>query len=147
MYSEFLVLPGEPEYRQKYEDIYCSRIIPSCAGIDVKFNPSTFDHAFFMNADRRARDKSIFSIERAKRILWIEKVLKDPSLTVYQGWNNSQKKYDTNRRTVLVTPDQYVVVTRLLGENKAAFVTAFIPDSQRVIQKIKSSPTIYVPNA
>ena len=147
MYSDFLILPGEPEYRKMYEDVYCSRNIHSCAGIDVRFNSATLDHGFFMNADRAARDKSLFSIERAKRLLWIEKVLQDPDLTVYRGWNNSKKRYENNRRTVLVTPDQYVVVTRLIGDTKAAFVTAFIPDNKRVVDKIKSSPIIYSPGS
>lgn len=114
--------------------------------IEVLFHKDMFDHAFFKNRNRYNRDKSLFCQERAKRIKWIEKALMDSSLIVYEGWNNSRKRYENNKRTTMVTPDGYVVVIQMTGQMKARFVTAFIPDNQVVIDKIKGSPILYNPN-
>lgn len=146
MYCNFLVLNTEEEYREKFKSTYCSRKILTHSGIEVLFHEDMFDHAFFKNRNRRNRDKSLFCTERAKRIMWIEKVLMDDKLIIYKGWNNSKRRYEDSSRTTLVTPDGYVVVIKLTGTNKARFVTAFIPDNQDVIDKIKGSPVFFDPN-
>lgn len=145
MYCNFLELSNEEDYRKEFKSTYCSRKILTHSGIEVLFHEDMFDHAFFKNRNRRNRDKSVFCYERARRILWIEKVLLDENLIIYKGWNNSKKRYEDNSRTTLVTPDGYVVVIKLTGSNKARFVTAFLPDTQDVVDKIKRSPIFYNP--
>ncbi|KMN54687.1 hypothetical protein KUV96_01910 [Bacillus velezensis] len=143
LYSELLVLGGgESEYRQIYIDEYCKEPIVSCDGYIVKFPIHQFAHAFFKNKSRRAKDKLLFSEERAWRILWIKKVLQDNSLTYYAGWDSSKKRYDHTRRVTLVTPDGYVVVIRITNNKTkdASFVTAYLIDDPKVEKKIKASP-------
>ncbi len=139
MYSELLNLDSQLDYEELYKLHYCQREIRTHDGYLVKFRPETFNHAFFSNADRRNRDKSLFSIDRAQRILWIEKALNDPNLNVYAGWDSKNKRYDHSRRVTLITSDGYVVVLRV-GNDCFIFVTAYVIDDQKVQTKIQSSP-------
>lgn len=139
MYSDLLNLDSQSDYEELYKLNYCQREIRTHDGHLVKFRPEEFNHAFFCNADRRTGDKSIFSTDRAKRIMWIEKVLKDPSLCIYAGWDSKKKRYDHSRRVTLVTSDGYVVVLRV-GKGCLIFVTAYIIDDPKVKTLIMSSP-------
>ncbi len=141
-YKELLILHTEAEYKSIYEEEYCKQDIFTHDGVLVKFYPERFEHAFFKSSSRRKADKSIFSFERAQRIRWIRDVLLDPTVPVFSGYDKNRKKYDSNRRVSLVTPDNYVVVIRLSSRNpnEAAFITAFICDDEEVVKKIKSSP-------
>lgn len=142
MYKELLLLDTQAEYKKIYEDEYCNQDVFTHDGICVKFRRDRFEHAFFTSASRRKRDKSIFSIERAKRIRWIRDVLLDTDITVYSGYDNTKKCYDSTRRVSLVTPDNYVVIISLDQKDplKAHFISCYLCDSQEVVDKIKSSP-------
>ena len=131
------------EYRSHFEKQYCKEALMTHQGILVHFYPENFDHAFYKNSDRKSRDKSVFSIERAERIDWIAEVLRDVDITIYAGWISAKKRNDFNSRVSLVTADGYVVVIRKINESKAKFVTAYVIDDESVVPKICSNPVIY----
>jgi hypothetical protein len=145
LYSELLFLKTENEYKNHYIEEYCNKVIHTHDGIEVKFRPEKFSHAFFKNASRKNKDKSIFSMERAQRINWIKKVLQDEELHIYAGWDSSKKKYDHTRRVCLVTNDGYVVVLRMAKPSLGIFVTAYLIDDDEVKRKIESSPIVWTP--
>ncbi len=60
----------EVEYRAHYERCYCRSVIHTFDGLQVYFPRQQFDDAFFESADRKARDKSVFSLERAAATRW-----------------------------------------------------------------------------
>lgn len=140
MYRELIEYDTQEEYRLHFHENYCKDGILTHDSVKVSFRESVFDHAFFASKNRRIKDKSVFSIERAKRIGWIKAVLQDESLTLYDGWISSEKRYDPTRRVCIVTPDKYVVVLRLISDKKAIFVTAYLADSDEVVRKIQKSP-------
>jgi len=141
-YRDLLILPSVADYKKVYENEYCNKEIYTHDGVLVKFYPERFEHAFYKSANRKQGDKSLFSLERAQRMLWIREVLLDDSLPVYCGYDKKRKIYDFSRRVSLVTPDDYVVVIMLNNKRpyEASFVTAFLCDSPQVVSKIKNSP-------
>ena len=144
MYSEFLNLDTEDNYRQHYYANYCSHPITTQYGVTVSFDRATFDHAFYGRTNRRQEFKDRFDLDRAKRINWIKKVLEDSQISIFQGWDSRKKCYDSMRRVSLVTSDGYVVVIRFTNRerNLAKFVTAYVVDDINVLNKIKNSPRI-----
>ncbi len=80
-----LQLKTQEEYKKYYIKEYCNKQIYTFSGILVKFYKNQFEHAFFESANHQKRDKSIFSIERAKRMKWIKEVLEDKAkfITAY----------------------------------------------------------------
>ncbi|QPA31640.1 hypothetical protein [Thermaerobacillus caldiproteolyticus] len=140
LYSDLLILDSEADYKQYYIEEYCNKDIYTHDGIKVKFPPNQFEHSFFESANRRQKDKSIFSRERAERLSWIKKVLNDPSLQLYAGWDSKKRRYDHTRRVCLVTPDRYVVILRMINPRLASFVTAYVIDNDDNLAKIKASP-------
>ena len=63
-----LHLKTQQEYKEYYIEEYCNKPIYTFSEILVKFYKSQYEHAFFESANHQKRDKSIFSIERAKKI-------------------------------------------------------------------------------
>ena len=122
MYSELTYLKNEEKYRNLFEREYCQKEIITCHNIVVKFYARHFDHAFFSRSNRRSNN-----------------------IPIYQGHNSKTKKSDKSRRVSLLTPDGYVVVIRMTGEDKAEFLTAFVINDSAVIGKIRSNPLIYDP--
>jgi len=104
----------------------------------VRFRKDRFDHCFFESSQRN-QEKDEFSESRAERIDWIKSALQDDNADLYVGWDRKKKTYDNTHR-VIVAVDDYVVVIRLTGEGKANFVTAYVADSKKTIDKIKESP-------
>ncbi|UXS59922.1 hypothetical protein [Staphylococcus ureilyticus] len=145
MYSYLTHLDDEYEYRRVFYEEYCKESITTHHNIKVKFYPKHFDHAFYCKSDRRNRYKDMFDSERAKRILWIKQVLQDDRIPIFQGHDTKSKKSSPKRRVSLLTPDGYVVVIRMTGEDKAEFLTAFVVNESNVIDKIRSNPIIYNP--
>jgi hypothetical protein len=139
MYSELLSYEDISEYEGLYCSHYCEREIKTHDGFTVKFRKEDFAHAFYSNASRRERDKSIFSYSRAHRLLWIEKVLKDEKLVMYAGWDSKRKRYDHSRRVTLITQDGYVVVLRS-NKKGFVFVTAYLIDEPENQKRIEESP-------
>ncbi len=129
----------EAEYRDHYEREYCRAVIHTCDGLRVFFPKRQFDHAFFESANRRARDKSVFSRTRAERINWIRAALEDEAAQQFVGWDRDRKQHDPCRR-VTVAYSNYVVVLRVHRPGaRATFVTAYQAEAS-VIQKICSGP-------
>ncbi|MFZ1708760.1 MAG: hypothetical protein WAW20_09210 [Anaerolineae bacterium] len=129
----------EAEYRAHYERCYCRVVIHTLDGLRVYFPRQQFDDAFFESANRRARDKSIFSLTRAERIDWIRAAIEDPAAELYLGWDRDKKVIAHGRRITLVFGN-YVVVLQVSNKgNQATFVTAYVA-SPDTIRKIRSNP-------
>lgn len=126
------------EYRRHYETTYCRDTIITFDGISVRFRKDRFNHCFF-ESSKRNQEKDTFSQLRAERIDWIKAALQDSSAELYVGWDRKKKTFDNSHRVAVVVQD-YVVVIRLTGQQKADFVTAYVADSQRTIERIKKSP-------
>jgi hypothetical protein len=105
-------------------------------GIPVRFRKRDFYHAFFES--KRAKDDS-FSLTRAERMDWIKATLEDPDSERFIGWNNKSKRYDRKRR-VAVVMGNYVVVIALSARGQGHFITAFVADSEKTLEKIRKGP-------
>jgi len=137
-YPPLLRLQSENEYRLYFENNYCQKEIYTFDGIRVFFPKEAFNHAFFDSGNRRKKDKSVFSRNRAERLSWISVVLWDDSAELYFGWDNKRKCVDYNRRVTIVKRD-YVVIIKLRNKKKAFFITAFIA-TQQTLNKIRLNP-------
>lgn len=134
-----LKLETQEEYKQHFVEKYCNRKIYTFSNIRVKFYEDQFEHAFFASANRKERDKSIFSIERAERMDWIEDVLSDKQAEIYIGWDRDKKEYNNKRRVSIISPENYVVILNIINEKEAKFITAYIA-SRTNARKIRSAP-------
>ena len=83
-----------------------------------------FDHCFFESANRQEKDKSILSLNRLEKMLWIKDTLQDATAILKKGWDNYHKNYYVNRRVAIVKGN-YVVIIRFTGILKAKLVTAY----------------------
>ena len=128
---------SEQEYRDIFDEVYCKAPITTFDGISVKFYSEMFDHAFFESANKRQGDKSLFSYNRAEKIMWIKKTLEDSTAILKQGYIKKTKKY-TNSRRVAIVKNNYVVVILLYGVKRARFITAY--EANDSINKILNSP-------
>lgn len=134
-----LVCYGEVEaFRAHFERVYCRGPLLTFDAISVRFQKRDFDHCFY-ESSRRDGVKDTFSRQRAERIDWIAAALKDGLADLFVGWDNKKKRYDRSRRVTLVV-DDYVVIIRLTGPKRARFVTAFVADSPRTLERIKKGP-------
>jgi len=131
-------------YKNIFETFYCKAPIVTFDNILVFFRKDNFDHAFYESANRRQKDKSLFSHKRANRIYWIKWVLKNPEAQLYKGYNHATKSYDDSRR-IAICVDNYAVVIELNPKkNKAKFITAYVAygingKGQKAIDLIRSS--------
>ncbi|MBK5210616.1 MAG: hypothetical protein JJE44_14110 [Flavobacteriaceae bacterium] len=114
----------EIEMRKIWKDEYCNMPIETFDGVLVRFYEDMFDHCFFESANRKAKDKSILSLNRLEKMLWIKSVLKDKNAVLKKGWDNVEKTYFKDRRVAIVK-DNYVVIIRFTGILKAKLVTAY----------------------
>lgn len=126
---DLIALSSPEEYKKYYVEKYCKKDLVTFDGIKVKF---------YESSDKSKSNKDIFSIERAKRIDWIEYALKNPNAELYVGWDKKRKKYDNSRRVALITPEDYVVIITIIGKNKGKFVTAYYADNSA--KKIRTAP-------
>lgn len=129
----------ESEYRSHYEAHYCRAKLYTFDGFRVYFPKRQFDDAFFESANRRARDKSVFSRARAERIDWIATALQDPTAQLYVGWNRDKKAHDFNRRVVLVYRNYVVILKINRRKHTSTFITAYVADAS-TLRKIKTNP-------
>ena len=132
---------SESEIRNILGKKYCYPVNPiyTFDNILVIFNEYMFNHAFKESADRKKGDKSILSLNRCEKILWIKDALEDSKAIIKQGWDKRRKKYDNARRVALVKGN-YIVVIRFIGINKAKFVTAYEVNEDKNLAKILRSP-------
>jgi hypothetical protein len=123
---------SEQEYRTHFEQKYCSGFISTFDGYSVRIFPNHFNHCMFESANRRAKDKSNFSMVRALRVDWIQATIADPNADLYQGWDSYHGAYDPNTR-VAHAFDDYVVIIRFskvrAGFWVADFVTAYVAET------------------
>ncbi len=117
-------LTSVDEFREIWRDEYCAAPIETFDGVRVFCFEDMFDHVFFESADRIPGDKSILSLNRLEKILWIKAALKDPDAILKTGWDKSTKSYFDNRR-ISIVKGNYVVVIRFIGFLKAKLVTAY----------------------
>lgn len=129
----------EAEYRAHYERCYCREVIHTFDGLRVYFPKQQFEDAFSESADRKARDKSSFALERAERINWIRAAVEDPTAELSQGWDRDKKVIAHGRRIALVFGNYVVVLQVYNKRTSATFITAYLagPDT---ICKIRSGP-------
>ena len=126
---DLLILSTIEEYKKYFVDKYCKKEIITFDGIYVKFYEDQFEHAFYESSNKKKRDKDVFSIDRAMRMDWIEYVLQNPKVELHLGWNRDKKVYNKDRRVAIISPEDYVVIIRLNGNNKAKFITAYHADN------------------
>ncbi len=134
-----LQLETQEEYKRHFIEKYCKQKIYTFSNIRVKFYEDQFEHAFFTSANRKKRDKSIFSIERAERMDWIKTVLLDKEAELYVGWDRVKKRYNNKRRVSMISPENYVVILNIIDEKQAKFITAYVA-SKTNAKKIRSAP-------
>ena len=133
------------DYRAHYERMYCRGPIVTFDGYSVRFRKDKFDHCFFESTNRN-KVKDQFSQLRAERLDWIKAALQDPNADLHVGWDNARKQHDSTHRVALIVQN-YVVIIRFTGNNRARFVTAYVADSQSTIDRIRRSPRWSSPGA
>ena len=121
-----LILEEEREEKMRalWCEEYCKVDIETFDGVKVRFYEDMFDHCFFESYNRIENDKSILSLNRLEKMLWIKEALQDSDAILKKGWNNKSKEYYTNRRVAIVKGN-YVVIIRFTGYLKAKLVTAY----------------------
>lgn len=136
---KLLKLKNKEEYKKHFIDEYCKNPIITFDKISVKFYEDQFEHAFFESDNKKKRDKSIFSTERAERMDWIKEVLQSPKAELFIGWDRDKKRYNKNRRVSIINEDNYVVIINTIRDKQAKFITAY-PASKTNAAKIRSAP-------
>lgn len=134
-----LRLKDAEEYKQHFIKKYCNRKIYTFSNIRVKFYEDQFEHCFYESRNRKRRDKSIFSVERAQRMDWIEEVLLNEKVEIFVGWDRDKKRYNNNRRVSIISPENYVVILNIIKEKEAKFITAYVA-SKTNAKKIRNAP-------
>ena len=127
---------SEAEMRKMWSDEYCLAEIETFDSIMVKCYTDMFDHIFYESFNRIKKDKSILSLNRLEKMLWIKDVLQDRDAILKKGWNSKDKEYYKDRRVAIVKGN-YVVIIRFTGKLKAKLVTAYEKED---IENILSSP-------
>lgn len=134
-----LRLSDEAAYRAHFERQYCQGPVQTFDGIAVRFKKSDFNHCCF-ESNRRTRQKEYFSLIRAERLDWIKAALEDPGADLRVGYDNSRKRYDHGRRVAIISGNYVVIIALQPCRTKARFITAYVADSGRTLQRIKTSP-------
>jgi hypothetical protein len=130
---------SESELREIWLIEYCSEPIETFDGIKVRFYPSMFNHCFYESANRKAKDKSILSLNRLEKIYWIKETLQDINAILKQGWDKDAKLHSRDKR-VAVVKGNYIVIIRIFREGLANFVTAFQVDNDENLNLILRGP-------
>lgn len=130
---------SEEELRKLWDEEYCCKDIYTFDGILVQFFRNMFDHCFYESSDFKKKDKSILSLNRLEKMLWIKDCLQDPDAVMRKGWNKGTKSYDDDRRLTLVKGN-YIVVILVFNSKKARFVTAYEVNDDHNLEAIKNAP-------
>jgi hypothetical protein len=133
-----LVLPGEEDYRAYFVTQFCRTSVATFDGITVRFFPEMFDHAFYRDSSPTAGDKANFDLQRAQRMCWIKSILADHTMELYKRVMPNRKV----RRIALEPTTPYVVIIQIDSRDpsRARFVTAYVVDSLRALQKMRANP-------
>ncbi len=132
----------EEQMRALWHEEYCIEDIETFDGVKVKFYHDMFDHCFYESHNRQAKDKSILSLNRLEKMLWIKDTLLDNESILKKGWDKKEKEYYTDRRVAIVKGN-YVVVIRFTGYLKAKLVTAY---EKNDIENILEAPDFEKPD-
>ena len=134
-------LLSEEQLREIWRTEYCQTgtQIFTFDGVLVKFYEDMFDHAFFESESWHKKDKSILSLNRCSKMLWIKDSLQDPDAVLKQGYDNKTKSYFDNRRVALVK-GKYVVIIRFVKTKEAKFVTAYEIDNDENLEMFMNGP-------
>ena len=62
----------EEKMRELWHEEYCKEDIEIFDGVMVRFYEDMFDHCFFESKNRKAKDKSILSLNRLEKMIWIK---------------------------------------------------------------------------
>lgn len=129
------------ELREIWRIEYCFPVDPvyTFDGVLVKFFEDMFDHAFFESDNWKYKDKSLLSLNRCSKMLWIKATLRDPEAKLKQGYDKKTKTYSDDRRVALVKGN-YVVIIRFVRNKEAKFITAFDIDSDEILGKFIDGP-------
>lgn len=133
-YKGLLLSEIENKCREQFIETYVKDtnnnriIIKTTAGERVVFNENDFKHAFSFS-DKRSGDEK-FSLQRARRVLWIKKVVtgscpsvrKDLGRDVYFYYNSAQK---------------YLVFLKKMSRGGLRFITHYIAKSDKKQKWIK----------
>ncbi|XLS30291.1 hypothetical protein ACJD0Z_05535 [Flavobacteriaceae bacterium M23B6Z8] len=132
---------SEEKLREIWYETYCKAgiLISTFDTMTVRFYEDDFDHCFYESANRRARDKSILSLNRLEKIFWIKDAIEDTDAVLKSGWLRDEKRYDNERRVALVKGN-YVVIIRIINQQRARFVTAYEITDENGIEKVLGSP-------
>lgn len=138
------------QYREVYLNHYVrnadgtSKVWADWTGAEVKFSSYQFDHAFSGTHDyRQGLDHDRFSLDRAKRMMWIEQVLNASAGTIYRygSTRQSDRGRQLKRRTFFVNEENYLVV--LNDPTKQGmpfqFVTAYAVYDMDYLRKLKQT--------
>ena len=133
-----LSLPNETAYRTYFEAQYCNTTVVTFDGITVQFFSEMFNHAFYRDSSRTAKDKANFDLKRAQRMDWIKAVLEHSSLQLYRRVMPNSKV----RRIALEPSTPYAVIIQIDSRNahRARFITAYVVDSPSALTKMRSNP-------
>jgi hypothetical protein len=132
----------ETELRKLWKETYCDLAKPiyTFDNILVKFYEDMFDHCFFESFDNIAKDKSILSLNRLEKLLWIKETLADTTSLLKQGWDKNKKKYVANRRVTLVKGNYIVIISINRLKTQARFITAYEIQNSDKVENIKNAP-------
>lgn len=122
----------EEKMRELWYNHYCHSEIETFDGVKVKFYEDMFDHSFFESSDRIKGDKSILSLNRLEKMLWIKDTLQDNTAILKQGWDKVKKEFSSDRRVAIVKGN-YVVIIMFTGYLRAKFITAFEKNEIEII--------------
>lgn len=114
----------EAEMRKIWKDEYCKNPIKTFDNVTVHFYENMFDHCFYESENRKEKDKSILSLNRLEKILWIKQTLLDKTAILKKSWDTANKVHFENRRVAIVK-ENYVVIIMFTAFMKAKFITAY----------------------
>lgn len=134
-------------YRQTYLQTYVKQangnipVFHDWTGAPVAFPAHQFDHAFSQTAGyRQGLDHDVFSINRAKRMLWIQEVLQATNGTINRyNLTHETDRGRKQRRTFFVLEERYLVVLNnpRREDDPFTFITAYPVFDQDYLKKIK----------
>lgn len=141
------------QYRKVYLNYYVrneegeSKIWTDWTGAQIKFPSHQFDHAFSETQGyRQGLNHENFSMDRAKRMLWIEEVLNASAGTIhrYSSTRQSDRGRQLKRRTFFVNEENYLVVLNDPAEagKPFQFITAYAVKDLDYIKKLKQTSVL-----
>jgi hypothetical protein len=155
----FLTFDEMPEkdliaaYRRVYLETYvklpngAKPVFHDWTGAQINFPPWQFDHAFSKTDNyREGLDHDNFSVDRAKRMLWIKEVIQATNGTIsrYVQTRQGGRGNRVQRRSFFVHEEKYLVV---LNDPSAAgkpfqFITAYPVYDLDYLKRIKQTSVL-----